>query len=165
MILYNIPGRTGRNIEPETLIALSEVENIVGVKDACGDLMQTMRVLEATRKRATPFYVLSGEDALTFSMMLLGGHGVICAVGNVIGREYTRMVHLLLEGKVDDAREIHFKTLPLVRALFIETNPVPVKEAMNMMGLPAGAFRLPLTPLKPANREVLRRALQDVGRL
>jgi 4-hydroxy-tetrahydrodipicolinate synthase len=165
MILYNIPGRTGRNIEPETLIALSQVEGIVGVKDASGDLMQTMKLLEATRKRQKPFYVLSGEDALTFPMMTLGGHGVICAVGNVIGREYADMVHLILNGKVEEAREIHYKTLPLVRALFIETNPAPVKEAMNMMGLPAGPMRLPLTPLKPANREFLRRALQEVGRL
>ncbi len=165
IILYNIPGRTGRNIEPETIIELSHVDNIVGVKDACGDLTQTMRVIEATRHREKPFYVLSGEDALTFSLMCLGGHGVICAVGNVIGREYTEMVHLLLKGEVDQAREIHYRTLPLVRALFIETNPVPVKEAMNMMGLPAGPLRLPLTPLKPENRELLRRELQRVGRL
>lgn len=165
VILYNIPGRTGRNIEPETLIALSKVDNIVGVKDACGDLAQTMRVLEATRKREKPFFILSGEDALTFSMMGLGGHGGICAVGNVIGREYTQMIHLMLEGNTDEAREIHYKTLPVVRALFLETNPIPVKEAMNMMGLPAGALRLPLTPMKEANREVLRKALRDLGRL
>lgn len=165
VILYNIPGRTGRNIEPETIIALSQIENIVGVKDACGDLAQTMRVLEATRKRGEPFFVLSGEDALTFSMMGLGGHGGICAVGNVIGREYTEMVHLMLEGRTEEAREIHYRTLPVVRALFLETNPVPVKEAMNMMGLPAGALRLPLTPMKQSNREVLRKALIDLGRL
>lgn len=165
VILYNIPGRTGRNIEPETLVALSQVDNVVGVKDACGDLAQTMRVLEATRKKEKPFFVLSGEDALTFSMMGLGGHGGICAVGNVIGREYTEMIHLMLEGKTDEAREIHYKTLPVVRALFLETNPIPVKEAMNMMGLPAGALRLPLTPMKEVNREVLRKALRDLGRL
>lgn len=165
VILYNIPGRTGRNIEPETLVALSQVGNVVGVKDACGDLAQTMRVLEATRKKEKPFFVLSGEDALTFSMMGLGGHGGICAVGNVIGREYTEMIHLMLEGKTDEAREIHYKTLPVVRALFLETNPIPVKEAMNMMGLPAGALRLPLTPMKEVNREVLRKALRDLGRL
>jgi 4-hydroxy-tetrahydrodipicolinate synthase len=165
MVLYNIPGRTGRNIDPETVIALSEVSNIVGLKDACGDLMQTMRILEATRQRENPFYILSGEDALTYPMMALGGHGVICAVGNVIGREFTEMVHLILQGKLEEAREIHYRTLPLVRALFIETNPVPVKEAMNMMGLPAGPFRLPLTPMKSSNREILRQALQKVGRL
>lgn len=165
VVLYNIPGRTGRNIEPETVIKLSEIENIIGIKDACGDLTQTMRILEATRNRAKPFYVLSGEDALTFPMMALGGHGVICAVGNVIGREYREMVHLMLEGRVPEAREIHYRTLPVVRALFLETNPVPVKEALNMMGLPAGPLRLPLTPMNQANRELLRRALEEIGRL
>lgn len=165
VVLYNIPGRTGRNIEPDTVIKLSEIENIIGIKDACGDLTQTMRILEATRNRAKPFYVLSGEDALTFPMMALGGHGVICAVGNVIGREYREMVHLMLEGRVPEAREIHYRTLPVVMALFLETNPVPVKEALNMMGLPAGPLRLPLTPMNQANRELLRRALEEIGRL
>jgi 4-hydroxy-tetrahydrodipicolinate synthase len=165
IILYNIPGRTGRNMEPETILELAEIENIVGLKDASGDITQTMRILEGTRNRQKPFYVLSGEDALTFSIMALGGHGVICAVGNVIGREYREMVHLMLEGRYAEAREIHYRTLPVVRALFLETNPVPVKEAMNMMGLPAGPLRLPLTPMKPANREILRKALQDLGKL
>jgi len=165
IILYNIPGRTGRNMEPETILELAEIDNIVGLKDASGDITQTMRILEGTRNRQKPFYVLSGEDALTFSIMALGGHGVICAVGNVIGREYRDMVHLMLEGRYAEAREIHYRTLPVVRALFLETNPVPVKEAMNMMGLPAGPLRLPLTPMKPANREILRKALQDLGKL
>ncbi len=165
IVLYNIPGRTGRNIEPETVVELSKHEMIVGIKDACGDLTQTMRILEGTRNGKKPFYVLSGEDALTFPMMALGGHGVICAVGNVIGKEYREMVHLMLQGRLEEAREIHFRTLPVVRALFIETNPVPVKEALNLMGLPAGPLRLPLTPMKPANREVLKEALRKIGRL
>lgn len=165
IVLYNIPGRTGRNIEPETVVELSKLERIVGIKDACGDLTQTMRILESTRNGRKPFYVLSGEDALTFPMMALGGHGVICAVGNVIGKEYREMVHLMLEGRLEEAREIHFRTLPVVRALFIETNPVPVKEALNLMGLPAGPLRLPLTPMKQANRELLKEALRAVGRL
>jgi len=165
IVLYNIPGRTGRNIEPETVVELSKHERIVGIKDACGDLTQTMRILEGTRNGKKPFYVLSGEDALTFPMMALGGHGVICAVGNVIGKEYREMVHLMLQGRLEEAREIHFRTLPVVRALFIETNPVPVKEALNLVGLPAGPLRLPLTPMKPANREVLKEALRKIGRL
>ena len=165
LILYNIPGRTSRNIDPETLIELSEVDNIVGVKDACCDLNQTMAIIEATRNAEQTFYVLCGEDALTFPMMCLGGHGAITAVGNVICSEYVEMVHLMLDGKVAEAREIHYKTLPVARALFIETNPTPVKEAMNMMGLPSGPLRLPLIPLKEKNREILRKALQDIGRL
>lgn len=165
VILYNIPGRTGRNMEPETILELSEVDNIVGLKDAAGDLNQTMRIIEGTRQRQKPFFVLSGEDALTYSIMALGGHGGICAVGNVIGREYREMVHLMLTGRYQEAREIHYRTLPVVRALFIESNPVPVKEAMNMMGLPAGPVRLPLTPMKPSNREVLKKALKDLGKV
>lgn len=165
LIIYNIPGRTSRNIEPATLIELSKIDNIIGIKDACGDVMQTMDVIRVTKDRSSPFYILSGEDALTFPLMCLGGQGGICAVGNVIGKEYTEMTHLFLGGEIDKAREIHYKTLPVVKALFIETNPVPAKEAMNMMGLPSGKLRLPLVPLKPENREILRKALVDLGKL
>jgi len=166
MIIYNIPGRTSRNIEPETLIKLSEIDNIVGLKDAANDINQTMTILRATMNRPKKFYVLSGEDAITFPMMVMGGHGTICAVGNVIGREFTEMVHLVVnEGKIPEAREIHYRMLPTVKALFIETNPVPVKEAMNMMGLPAGPLRLPLVPMQPKNRELLRGCLVEIGRL
>lgn len=165
IILYNIPGRTGRKIEPETLIELSKIENIVGVKDAAGDIMDTMDVIRATKDAPSTFYVLSGEDALTFSLMGLGGRGGICAVANVIGKEYSDMIRLFLAGKIEEARAIHYKTLPVVKALFIESNPVPVKEALNMMGLPSGKLRLPLLPLKPENREVLRKALADLGKL
>jgi 4-hydroxy-tetrahydrodipicolinate synthase len=165
IILYNIPSRTSRNIEPETIIALSEIDNIVGVKDACGDLTQTMKILEVTGNRKKPFFVLSGEDALTFPMMCLGAHGSICAVGNVIGAEFTRMIHLSLEGKFEEAREIHYRVLPLVRALFIETNPAPIKEAMLMMKLPVGPLRLPLVPLKKSNREILERELKALGKV
>jgi 4-hydroxy-tetrahydrodipicolinate synthase len=165
ILIYNIPGRTGKNIEPQTLIKLSEIDNIIGLKDACGDITQTMDIIAGTKRKGKTFYVLSGEDALTYSLMALGGDGVICAVGNVIGREYTAMCKLMKEGKWLEAREIHYKTLPLVKTLFIETNPVPIKEAMQMMGLPAGPPRLPLVPMRPANRERLRQDLIDVGRL
>lgn len=165
MLIYNIPGRTGRNIDPQTLIKLSEIDNIVGLKDACGDITQTMDIIAGTKKKGKPFFVLSGEDSLTYPLMALGGHGVITAVGNVIGREYTTMCRLMKEGKWAEARKIHYDTLPLVKTLFIETNPVPVKEAMVMMGLPAGPVRLPLVAMRPANREKLRQDLVAVGRL
>lgn len=165
MLIYNIPGRTGRNIDPQTLIKLSEIDNIVGLKDACGDITQTMDIIAGTKKKGKPFFVLSGEDSLTYPLMALGGHGVICAVGNVIGREYTTMCRLMKEGQWVEARKIHYDTLPLVKTLFIETNPVPVKEAMVMMGLPAGPVRLPLVAMRPANREKLRQDLVAVGRL
>jgi 4-hydroxy-tetrahydrodipicolinate synthase len=147
------------------MIALSKIDNIIGMKDACGDMMITMDIMRATRQSSKKFYVLCGEDALTFSMMGLGGDGGIMAVANVIGKEYYQMIHLLLEGKADQAREIHYKTLPVVRALFIESNPAPAKEAMNMMGLPAGKLRLPLVSLRPESRETLRKALVQLGRL
>lgn len=165
ILIYNIPGRTGRNIDPQTLIKLSEIDTIIGLKDACGDITQTMDIIAGVRKKGKPFYVLSGEDSLTYPLMALGGDGVICAVGNVIGREYTTMCRLMKEGKWAEARKIHYDTLSLVKTLFIETNPVPVKEALVMMGLPAGPVRLPLVAMRPANRERLRQELINVGRL
>ena len=165
ILIYNIPGRTGKNIEPQTIIQLAEIDNIVGLKDACADLAQTMEIIAGTKRKGKTFYVLSGEDALTYSMMALGGDGAISAVANVIGKEYTQMCRLMKEGKWIEAREIHYQTLSLVKTLFIETNPVPVKEAMQMMGLPAGPPRLPLVPMKQANREKLRQDLVAVGRL
>ncbi len=165
ILIYNIPGRTGRNIDPQTLIKLSEIDNIIGLKDACGDITQTMDIIAGIKKKGKTFFVLTGEDSLTYPLVALGGDGVICAVGNVIGREYTTMCKLMKEGKWAEARKIHYDTLSLVKTLFIETNPVPVKEAMQMMGLPSGPVRLPLVALRPANRERLRQELIAVGRL
>jgi len=165
LFIYNIPSRTGRLIEAKTMAKLAEIDNIVGMKDACGDLMITMDIMRATRQKAKKFYVLCGEDALTFAMMSLGGDGGSMAVANVIGREYYKMIHLMLEGRIDEAREIHYQTLPVVKALFIESNPTPAKEAMNMMGIPAGKLRLPLVPLRPESRETLRKALVSIGRV
>jgi 4-hydroxy-tetrahydrodipicolinate synthase len=159
LFIYNIPSRTGRLIEAKTMIALSHFDNIIGMKDACGDLMITMEIIRSTRDSMKKFYVLCGEDALTYPMMALGGDGGILAVSHVIGKEYRQMIHLYLMGKIDEAREIHYQMLPVVKALFIETNPVPVKEALAMMGLPSGKLRLPLVPLRPENREVLRKIL------
>jgi len=165
LFIYNIPSRTGRLIEAKTMIELSRMDYIIGMKDACGDLMVTMDIMRATRGGAKKFYVLCGEDALTFPMMTLGGDGGILAVAHILGKEYGEMIHLYLGGSIEEAREIHFRTLPLVQKLFIETNPVPVKEALAMMGLPAGPVRLPLAPLRSENRESLRQALQQFGML
>jgi len=165
ILIYNIPGRTGKNIDPQTIIQLAEIDNIVGLKDACADLTQTMEIIAGTKRKGKTFYVLSGEDALTYSMMALGGDGAISAVANVIGKEYTQLCRLMKAGQWVAAREIHYNTLSLVKTLFIETNPVPVKEALQMMGLPSGPPRLPLVPMKPANREKLRKDLVAVGRL
>jgi len=165
LILYNIPSRTGRNIDPSTVLELANIDNIVGIKDAANDLGQTMEILRSTALDSKPFYVLSGEDAMIYAMMCLGAHGTISAVANVIGKEYTQMCRLLLGGDYVAARKIHYRTLPLVKALFIESNPVPVKAALEMMGLPAGPPRLPLVPMSSFNRSVVEDTLREVGRL
>jgi 4-hydroxy-tetrahydrodipicolinate synthase len=165
LILYNIPGRTGRLIEVKTLVQLAQIDNIVGVKDAAASINQTMALLAATRRMDKKFYVLCGEDALTFSSLCLGGDGAIAAVGHVIGKELHEMMQAFARGDYKAAQDIHFRTLDVVDALFVETNPVPVKTALAMMGQPAGKLRLPLIPMRAATREVLRQALQALGKI
>jgi 4-hydroxy-tetrahydrodipicolinate synthase len=165
LFIYNIPSRTGRLIEAKTMIALSAIDNIIGMKDSCGDMTVTMDIMRETRESKKKFYVLCGEDALTFPLMTLGGDGGILAVAHVVGREYREMVHLCLAGKFAQAREIHYRTLPLVKMLFIESNPAPVKEALAMMGLPAGKLRPPMVSLRPENNAALRKALVQFGLL
>ena len=163
LFIYNIPSRSARLIEAKTMIELSKIDNIIGMKDACGDMMITMEIIRATRNNPKKFYVLCGEDALTFPMLALGGDGGILSVAHVIGREHREMINLYHSGKINEAREIHFKMLPVVQALFIETNPVLVKEALTMMGLPSGKLRLPLVALRPENRIILHNTLLQFG--
>lgn len=165
LILYNIPGRTGRLIEVKTLLELAKIDNIVGVKDAAANINQTMALLAATRKMSKKFYVLSGEDALTFSSVCLGGDGAIAAVGHVIGKELHEMMQAFARADYKAAQEIHFRTLDMVNALFIESNPVPVKTALAMMGLPSGTLRPPLVPMRPETRATLQRCLQELGKI
>lgn len=165
LILYNIPGRTGRLIEAKTLIELAKIDNIVGVKDAAANINQTMALLAVTRTLSKKFYVLSGEDALTFPSLCLGGDGAIAAVAHVIGKELHEMMQAFARGDYKAAQDIHFRTLDIVNVLFIETNPVPVKTAMEMMGQPAGKLRLPLVPMRQETRETLRKSLQALGKI
>lgn len=165
IILYNIPGRTGRLIEVNTLLELAKIDNIIGVKDAAANINQTMALLAGVRRMSKKFYVLCGEDALTFSSLCLGGDGAIAAVAHVIGKELHEMMQAFARGDYKAAQDIHFRTLDIVNALFIETNPVPVKTAMTLMGQPAGKVRLPLVPMQPETREVLRKTLQELGKL
>jgi 4-hydroxy-tetrahydrodipicolinate synthase len=165
LILYNIPGRTGRLIEVKTLLQLAQIDTIIGVKDAAANINQTMALLAATRQMDKKFYVLCGEDALTFSSLCLGGDGAIAAVGHVIGAELHEMMQAFARGDYKAAQDIHFRTLDIVNALFIESNPVPVKTALEMMGQPAGKLRLPLVPMRADTREVLRKALQELGKI
>ena len=124
-----------------------------------------MALLQVTRTLSKKFYVLSGEDALTYSLLCLGGDGAIAAVAHVIGTELHEMMQAIARSDYKTAQDIHFRTLDVVNALFIETNPVPVKTAMELMGQPAGKLRLPLVPMRPETREHLRKCLQALGKI
>jgi 4-hydroxy-tetrahydrodipicolinate synthase len=162
VILYNVPSRTSSNLEPATVTRLSKVPGIIGIKEASGSITQQMEVLSAVEPR---FRVLSGDDAFTFPLMALGGVGVISVVSNEIPAQMTRLAHLMLEGKLDEARKLHFQLLPLIQANFIETNPIPVKAALAMMGMIEEVYRLPMVPMKPENRAKLEKVLAAQGLL
>ena len=162
VILYNVPGRTSSNIEPATVARLSKIANIIGIKEASGSIVQQMEVLAAVEPS---FRVLSGDDAFTFPLMALGGVGIISVVSNEIPAEMTRLAHLLLEGKLEAARQLHFSLLPLMQVNFIETNPIPVKAALAMMGMIEEVYRLPMVPMKAENRAKLEKVLAAQGLL
>jgi 4-hydroxy-tetrahydrodipicolinate synthase len=162
MVLYNIPGRTGKNIDPETIIRLwREVPQVVGVKDASGDLNQAMMIIQGTERQT--FQLYSGEDVMTFSLLCLGGSGAIAAVAHVVGREVKAMCKAVWDGRLQEARRIHYQIMDVTNALFVEPNPTPVKQAVEWMGLPAGPLRPPLERLTPEGQAVLREAMRSGG--
>ena len=158
IILYNIASRTGVNIEPETFARLAEIKNIIGVKEASGSLEQMARIRKLCPKE---FLLISGDDALTLPVLSIGGVGVISVVGNIIPRDVADMCAAFLKGDVKRAEELHYKMLPLVKAMFIETNPIPVKTAMGLMKMIDPAFRLPMCEMLPENKEKLAQALEE----
>ena len=160
IIIYNIPGRTASNIAPETLGRLAEIDCIVGVKESSGDLDQVAHAVDLCPE---DFAVLSGDDALTLPLLSVGGHGVISTTANVAPEKMGDLVRAWQAGKPSEARAVHFQLLPLFDLLFCETNPIPVKAALEMMGCLDGEIRLPLTPLTEAHRGPLREALQSAG--
>jgi len=162
IILYNIPGRTGVNIEPATIARLAQIDNIVGVKEASGNISQMAVVLDLVPSN---FLVLSGDDAITLPLMALGGKGLISVSSNEIPAEMTRLVQLALANDFASAREIHRRYMKLLEVNFIETNPGPVKAALALMGLLEPVFRLPLVAPKPENLAKIRSALEAVGLL
>ena len=162
VILYNVPGRTASNIEPATVARLAQISNIIGIKEASGSIVQQMEVLNAV---PPGFRVLSGDDTFTFPLMALGGQGVICTTSNQIPAPMTKLTHLLLDGKYDEARKLHFQLLPLMQANFLETNPSPVKAGLAMMGLIEEVYRLPMVPMKPENRAKLEKVMAAQGLL
>jgi 4-hydroxy-tetrahydrodipicolinate synthase len=160
IIVYNVPSRTGSNILPATVLKLAAHPNIIGVKEASGNIGQIMAILANAPKG---FSVMSGDDAMTFPMMSLGGNGVISVASNVAPKEVCLMVHSALDGDWLEARKQHFHLLDLFNNLFIETNPIPVKTALRLMGRTSGTFRLPLCDMEPANLEILRKTLDQIG--
>ncbi len=160
LILYNVPGRTGLNMLPETVARLSEFDNIVGIKEATGDLSQVSRVIELAMDG---FNVISGDDFTTLPLLSIGGSGVISVTSNIVPSDVSSMIKAFFSGDTDGARALHYRLSPLNRAMFLETNPVPVKTALAMLGQLKEEFRLPLVRLSGENRDKLRHALKNYG--
>lgn len=161
VVVYNVPGRTASNILPETMVRLADLPNIVAVKEASGNLVQIMEILSG----APGFTVLSGDDALTLPMLLLGAKGVISVVANEAPGLMHELVRAGLEGDWAVARELHFKLLPLMQANFLESNPIPVKGAVALLGLITETYRLPLVSPSQKTRNELQRLLYVLGLL
>ncbi|MFN2499728.1 MAG: 4-hydroxy-tetrahydrodipicolinate synthase [Pyrinomonadaceae bacterium] len=163
IVIYNVPGRTSCNIAAETTLKLArDCENIVAVKEASGNLSQMMEIL---RGRPEGFNVLSGDDAITFALIALGGDGLISVASNQAPELMSRMVDLALAGKWDEARELHFRLLPLMETNFIESSPGPVKAGVAMMNLIGENYRLPLVPIQESSRNKLRAVMTELGLL
>jgi len=160
LLLYNIQGRTAVNIETDTVLRLAQIPNIVGVKEASGNLDQMTSVVLAC---GPDFTVVSGDDSLTLPLMAVGGRGVISVLANLLPKEVAELAHAALEGDWKRARELHWRLFPICRAMFLETNPIPVKEAMAMLGMIRAEWRLPMCPMSDANRERLRTVLAQAG--
>ncbi len=161
ILVYNIQGRTGVNIETPTMERLvRDCKNIVGVKEASGSLDQMSQVILAC---GPDFAVISGDDNITLPLLAIGGKGVISVIANIVPRETSEMVHAALDGDWKRARELHYKLFPLARAAFLETNPIPIKEAMAMAGMLEPEFRLPMCRMSDANRQKLRAILSTYG--
>ena len=162
LVVYNIPGRTGSNLLPTTVARLADLDHVVGVKEACGDLGQIGQLIAQC---PAEFAVLSGDDALTLPMLALGGSGVISTSSNVAPAEMVALLRAFEAGDLSGARRLHVGLLPLFDALFCETNPIPVKAALALLGRCGPEIRLPLTPLAQASREALQAVLKDQGLL
>lgn len=163
IVLYNIAGRTGVNIEPETIAKLAlDCKNIVAVKEASGSLDQMSRIKALCPKS---FRLLSGDDGLTLPVLSIGGTGIISVVANIVPKDVADLVSAFERGDITGARELHYKLLPLIKAVFLETNPIPIKTAMGLLGMCEPDLRLPMCSMSEANLEKLKKALKDFGLL
>jgi 4-hydroxy-tetrahydrodipicolinate synthase len=163
IILYNIASRTGVNIEPETIAKLSkDCKNIVGVKEASGNLDQMSRIKALC---GPDFQLISGDDSLTLPLMAIGGIGIISVVANIVPKDVKHMVTAFEKGNLKEAQKTHYKLLPLIKAVFLETNPIPIKTAMGLMKLCEPDLRLPMCPMSDENLERLKKAMREYGLL
>ena len=163
LILYNIPSRTGLNMSAETIVEIAaEVESVKGVKEASGNLKQVGAIIRLAKERGLDFTVVAGDDFLTLPIMSLGGRGVISVAANIAPQPMSEMVNAMLSGDIEKAKEINLRLFPLFEAMFLETNPIPVKRAAELMGLPAGHVRLPLGGLSEENELKLRQVLHEL---
>jgi len=160
IILYNVPGRTGVNVDLATIVRLSDVPNIIGVKEASGNMTQMCEICGAVPAQ---FLVLSGDDVLTLPVMAVGGRGIVSVASNEVPSEMAKMVEFAQAEDFAAARRLHHELLPLMQINFIESSPIPVKAAMAMMGLVEEVYRLPLVPPRPASRERIANVLRDLG--
>ncbi len=160
VVLYNVPGRTIINITAETALRLAQVDNIIALKEASGDLGQVMQILN---RRPSDFVVLSGDDSLTLPIMAMGGEGIISVASNLIPAEMSQMVDLALSGKWEEAKKIHYRYLDLMELNFIESSPIPVKYALSRMGKLEEAYRLPLCPLSDPSKKVMDQELDKLN--
>ena len=160
IIVYNVPGRTGLNVLPQTIFELSKHPNIKGVKEASGNIAQ---VAEIARLVPEDFYIYSGNDDMVVPLLSLGGHGVISVIANILPKDTHNMVHYFLNGDLKSAKELQLKMKPLIDALFIEVNPIPIKEAMNILGMNVGNCRLPLISMSEKNRIKLEKEIKQYG--
>jgi 4-hydroxy-tetrahydrodipicolinate synthase len=161
IVLYNVPKRTGIDLKPDLVAKLSKVNNIAAIKEASGSLTQISQILEQTA--GSSFVVLSGDDDITLPIMALGGQGVVSVVANVAPKKTVAMVQAMAKGDLETARKLHFELAPLVRAMFLETNPIPVKTSYRFMGLAAGPLRLPLASMAPEKEKILKEIVDRLG--
>lgn len=163
LIVYNVPGRTGTNILPETVHRLSRLLNVAGIKEAAGDVAQIDILVRLIKKDRPDFAILSGNDDQAFHLVNSGGDGVISVLSNVMPRETSDMIRLALAGEVEKARELHHRMFPLMKNLFVEANPIPVKYAVNRLGLCRNELRLPLVPATEKCMAVIDESLKECG--
>jgi 4-hydroxy-tetrahydrodipicolinate synthase len=162
IMLYNVPGRTGCNMLPETVEKLAQIENIVALKEASGNIMQFAEIIKRVPE---DFLIYSGDDGLFLPAMSIGCYGVVSVASHVVGLEMNEMIDAFIAGDIVKAKDIHLKLLNIFRDLFIVTNPIPVKAALNLMGIKVGALRLPLTEAREKVLSILRKDLEDLGKI